>query len=81
MSGRETSIHHADDYAEALVRFRQWLLPSSNLRFKKSLRALDDMILRIIAERRSTATQRTTCSRPTRRTAKCTPSGRRRRDL
>ena len=49
------AMHHADDYAEALVRVPQWLPTPSNLRFKRSMRALDDLVLRIIAERRRQA--------------------------
>jgi cytochrome P450 len=46
------AIHHANDYAEAIVRWPQWIPTPSNIRFKKALAELDAMVLRIIADRR-----------------------------
>lgn len=46
------AIHHANDYAEAIVRVPQWLPTPANFRFKKAIATLDELVLRIIADRR-----------------------------
>ena len=46
------AIHHANDYAESIVRMPQWLPTPANFRFKKAIATLDELVLRIIADRR-----------------------------
>jgi cytochrome P450 len=48
------AMHYANDYAESIVRMPQWLPTPANIRFKKVMRTLDDLVLRIVAERRAT---------------------------
>lgn len=47
-----TGLEWTNDYAEALVRVPPWLPTPKNLAFKRALRKLDDLVLRIVDERR-----------------------------
>lgn len=51
----DVAMHWANDYAEALVRLPPSLPTPANLRFKKAMKTLDDVVFRIIAERRAVA--------------------------
>lgn len=51
------AMHHADDYASSIVRMPQWIPTPANLRFKKAIRALDEVVLRIVGERRRAAAE------------------------
>ena len=46
------AIHHANDYAEALIKPPQWLPLPKNFRFRRSMRTLDSLVFRIIDARR-----------------------------
>lgn len=46
------AIHHANDYAEAIIKPPQWLPTPKNFRFKRSLKTLDQLVFRIIDARR-----------------------------
>ena len=47
------AMHHANDYAESLVRIPPWVPTPGNFRFKRAMRDLDELVLRIIGERRA----------------------------
>jgi len=51
----DVAMHFANDYAEALIRLPPSLPTPANLRFKKAMKTLDDVVFRIIAERRAMA--------------------------
>lgn len=46
------AIHHANDYAEAVVKPPQWLPLPKNFRFRRSMKTLDSLVFRIIDARR-----------------------------
>ncbi len=46
------AIHHANDYAEAVVKPPQWLPTPKNFRFRRSMRTLDALVYRMIDARR-----------------------------
>jgi cytochrome P450 len=46
-------MHAVDDYAEALVPIPMWVPTPSNVRFKRTLKRLDDMVFHIIEDRRA----------------------------
>ena len=46
------AIHHANDYAEAIIKPPQWLPLPKNFRFKRSMKTLDALVFRIIDARR-----------------------------
>jgi cytochrome P450 len=46
------AIHYANDYAESLIRLPQWLPTPANVRFKRAVKTLDELVYRIIDERR-----------------------------
>jgi cytochrome P450 len=46
------SIRYATDYASKLVKVPTWVPTPKNLRFKRAIHTLDEMVLRIIDERR-----------------------------
>jgi cytochrome P450 len=46
------ALHHANDYAEAVIKPPQWIPSPKNLRFKRSLKTLDALVFRIIDARR-----------------------------
>jgi cytochrome P450 len=46
------AIHHANDYAEAVIKPPQWLPSPKNFRFKRSMKTLDALVFRIIDTRR-----------------------------
>lgn len=46
------ALHHANDYAEAVIKPPQWLPTPKNFRFKRSLKTLDSLVFRIIDARR-----------------------------
>ena len=51
----EVAMHWANDYAESIVRFPPYIPTPGNLRFKRAKRTLDDVVFRLIAERRETS--------------------------
>jgi cytochrome P450 len=51
----EVAMHWANDYAESIVRFPPYIPTPGNLRFKRAKRTLDDVVFRLIAERRESA--------------------------
>jgi cytochrome P450 len=46
------AIHFANDYAEAMVRLPRWLPTPANVRFTRAVKTLDELVFRIIDERR-----------------------------
>jgi cytochrome P450 len=46
------ALHHANDYAEALIKPPQWIPSPKNFRFKRSMKTLDSLVFRIIDARR-----------------------------
>jgi cytochrome P450 len=46
------ALHHANDYAESVIKPPQWIPSPKNLRFKRSLKTLDALVFRIIDARR-----------------------------
>jgi cytochrome P450 len=46
------AIHHANDYAEAVIKPPQWLPLPKNFRFRRSMKTLDSLVFRIIDARR-----------------------------
>ena len=46
------ALHHANDYAESVIKPPQWLPTPKNFRFRRSLRTLDGLVFRIIDSRR-----------------------------
>ncbi len=46
------AIHHANDYAEAVIKPPQWIPSPKNFRFKRSMKTLDALVFRIIDTRR-----------------------------
>ena len=51
----EVAMHWANDQAESIIRFPQYIPTPGNLRFKRAKRTLDDVVFRLIAERRDSA--------------------------
>src|SRR5690242_11321903 len=47
------ALHHANDYAEAVVKLPPWLPTPANLRFRRARLTLDALVYRIIDERRA----------------------------
>jgi cytochrome P450 len=50
----DVAIHWAQAYAEQIVRLPPWVPTPGNLRFKRALGTLDELVRRIIGERRAT---------------------------
>jgi cytochrome P450 len=46
------ALRHAEDYAESLLPVPPWVPTLSNLRFKRAVKTLDELVFRIIDERR-----------------------------
>jgi cytochrome P450 len=46
------ALRHAEDYAESLLPVPPWVPTPSNLRFKRAVKTLDELVFRIIDERR-----------------------------
>ena len=46
------ALHHANDYAEAVIKPPQWIPSPKNIRFKRSMKTLDALVFRIIDSRR-----------------------------
>jgi cytochrome P450 len=46
------AVHHANDYAAAVIKPPQWLPLPKNFRFRRSLKTLDGLVFRIIDARR-----------------------------
>jgi cytochrome P450 len=53
-----TCMYKANDYAESIVRLPLWLPTPSNVRFARAKRVLDDIVHRIIDERRRSGQER-----------------------
>jgi cytochrome P450 len=53
-----TCLHKANDYAESIVRLPLWLPTPSNVRFWRAKRVLDDIVHRMIDERRRSRQER-----------------------
>jgi cytochrome P450 len=51
----DIAMHWANEYAEALVPIPPYIPTPANLRFKKAKKTIDDVVFRIIAERRAQA--------------------------
>ena len=51
----DIAMHWANDYAEAILPMPPWLPTPSNLRFKKAKKTIDDVVYRLIADRRANA--------------------------
>ncbi len=51
----EVAMRWANEYAESFVRVPPWVPTPANLRFKRAKRTLDDVVFRIIGERRDSA--------------------------
>jgi cytochrome P450 len=49
------AIDHVNEYADAIIRIPPWVPTPKNLRFRRALRTLDALVLRIIDERRKAA--------------------------
>jgi cytochrome P450 len=54
----EVAMHWANDYAESMIRVPPYIPTPGNVRFKRAKKTLDDVVFRLIAERRAHA-QRT----------------------
>ena len=54
----EVAMHWANDHAESFIRIPPYVPTPANIRFKRAKRTLDDVVFRLIAERRQQA-QRT----------------------
>jgi cytochrome P450 len=50
-----TALEFANDYAEAAMPLPPWVPTPRNIEFKRALKTLDDLVLRVIAERRRSA--------------------------
>lgn len=48
-----TLLHHANEYAESIVRVPLWMPTPANIRFRRAKAILDETVHRIIAERRA----------------------------
>ena len=53
----DVAMHWANDYAESLIRIPPSVPTPANLRFKKAKRTLDDVVFRLITERRASASK------------------------
>lgn len=51
----EVAMHWANDYAESLVRVPPFVPTPANLRFKRAMKTIDDVVYRLIRERRQAA--------------------------
>lgn len=51
----EIAMHWANNYAESMIRIPPAVPTPANLRFKKAMKTLDDVVFRLIAERRTSA--------------------------
>lgn len=49
----EVAMRWANDYAEAMFRIPPFVPTPANLRFKRAMKTIDDVVYRLIAERRS----------------------------
>ena len=58
----EVVLHYANDYAEAVVKPPQWLPTLARRRFNRSVQTLDDLVFRIIDERRKSKSAQTSHS-------------------
>ena len=53
----DVAMHWANDYAESMFRIPPFIPTPANLRFKKAKKTLDDVVFRLIAERRASASK------------------------
>lgn len=51
----EVAMHWANDYAESMIRVPPYIPTPGNIRFKRAKKTLDDVVFRLIAERRAEA--------------------------
>lgn len=51
----EVAMHWANDYAESMIRIPPYIPTPGNVRFKRAKKTLDDVVFRLIAERRADA--------------------------
>jgi cytochrome P450 len=51
----EVAMHWANDYAESMIRVPPFIPTPANVRFKRAKKTLDDVVFRLIAERRAHA--------------------------
>jgi cytochrome P450 len=51
----EVAMHWANDYAESMIRVPPYVPTPGNVRFKRAKKTLDDVVFRLIAERRADA--------------------------
>ena len=51
----EVAMHWANDYAESMIRVPPYIPTPGNVRFKRAKKTLDDVVFRLIAERRAQA--------------------------
>jgi cytochrome P450 len=51
----EVAMHWANDYAESFIRVPPYVPTPANLRFRRAKRTLDDVVFRLISERRESA--------------------------
>ncbi len=49
------AMHWANDHAEAMIRIPPYIPTPANLRFRRAKKTLDDVVFRLIAERRANA--------------------------
>ena len=51
----EVAMHWANDYAESMIRVPPYIPTPGNVRFKRAKKTLDDVVFRLISERRAQA--------------------------
>jgi cytochrome P450 len=51
----EVAMHWANDYAESMIRVPPYIPTPGNVRFKRAKKTLDDVVFRLIADRRAEA--------------------------
>jgi cytochrome P450 len=51
----EVAMHWANDYAESMIRVPPYIPTPGNVRFRRAKKTLDDVVFRLIAERRAQA--------------------------
>ena len=51
----EVAMHWANDYAESMIRVPPYIPTPGNIRFKRAKKTLDDVVFRLISERRTQA--------------------------
>jgi cytochrome P450 len=50
----EVAMHWANDYAESILRIPPFVPTPANVRFKRAMKTLDDVVFRLIADHRAT---------------------------